>query len=245
MNFKELIAPNFNWFELKGKIMSTEELFKQLAEMSDQERANSDLWRELTFSSKLSFFWQHKKWVLFGAMALIMAAPFAISDFFSKFKSSEVETKTVSQSVALSENTDPLKSDNLKILPVANILYDYGKNKLRATEKYGNQAYKIVAVFHQVQDDKFNGGNGILITILESWNSSFMYAVLPKSQRENLINTDNGTLISINCIGLDVYGTSPLLKKCDLMEKVDTKGVRPDLYLDKLVWDNNELVNPK
>ena len=83
--------------------MSTEEVFKQLAKMSDQERADSDLWRELTFSSKLSFFWQHKKWVLLGVLVLIIAAPFAANDFFSKFKSSEVENKVVKQAIVLSE----------------------------------------------------------------------------------------------------------------------------------------------
>jgi hypothetical protein len=153
--------------------------------------------------------------------------------------------KTSDVSAAASEDANSLKSDNLKIIPAAKILYEYEKNKLRAIEKYGNEPSKIVAVFHEVQNDKYESGNSILITMMESWESGLMYAILPQSQRKNLIETDNGTLISINCIGLDKYGSSPLFKKCDLLEKVDTKGERPKIYLDKLVWENNDLVNAK
>lgn len=137
------------------------------------------------------------------------------------------------------------RQNELKIIPTSKVLYEYKINALRATEKYGNTPSKIIGVFDSVQRDKYGSDNGILITIMESWRGNSIYAILPQSQRKNIIDMDNGTLISINCMGLDSIGSSPLFKKCDILEKVDTKGESPEIYLDKLVYEHNILLNPQ
>ena len=77
--------------------MTKEEDFKKLADMSNEERANSEFWRELSFSNKFSFMWAHKKLVVFGAFILLMAAPFAINDFISKFSTSELKVTSTAE----------------------------------------------------------------------------------------------------------------------------------------------------
>jgi hypothetical protein len=179
------------------------------------------------------------KKILFYTSIFFLTIGFLVvkDKFFPKNNSSKDDGGVVAES--------PLKSNDLKTIPAAIVLHEYNKNKLRASEKYGSTPVKLVAVFHEVQNDKYSNGSEILITMVESWEGGLMYAILPQSQRSELINLDNGTLVSINCIGLDKYGSSPLFKKCDLIKKVDTGGERPKIYLDKLIWDNNELVNPK
>jgi hypothetical protein len=223
--------------------MSKTKLYEKLAAMTTEERSNSIEWLDLSFFEKMTFLWIHKNIVIIGGIILVIAAPFAFGDLTSKVND-YIEKFNGAKNQATSINSS-LKSNDIKIIPAAIIINEYNKNKLRAKEKYGHTAYKLVAVFHQVQNDKYSNGNGILITMVESWEGGLMYAVLPQSQRANLINLDNGSLVSINCIELDEYSSSPIFKKCDFIEKIDTKGERPKIYLDKLVWENNELVNPR
>ncbi len=179
-----------------------------------------------------------KKFFLYILLIFVTIVALALKDELFPEKKT-VETKNSQSS---EKNTKP---ENIKVLPAAIVLQEYSKNKLRASEKYGASTLRVVAVFHQVQNDKFSNGKEIFITMMESWDGGLMYAVLPQSERNNVINIDNGTLISIDCNGIEQYGSSPLFKKCDSIKKIDTNGERPKIYLDKLIWDNNELVNPK
>lgn len=142
-----------------------------------------------------------------------------------------------------SEDLSKLNSDKLEVVPAAIVMYEYGKNELRAIEKYKNKPIQVVGVYHQLWKEE---DSKLRIMVLETWNTSaLIYVNLPKSAKKELINLDKGTLVSINCMNLETHGTSPIFKSCDFIKKIDTKGERPDLYLDDLIAKNNPLLNPK
>ena len=142
--------------------------------------------------------------------------------------------------------SDKLDSNELKVIPIATVMYEYSKNELRAKEKYKNTPFQVVGVYFSTQEQKSSLNSDLRVVIRESWDGSgYMYATLPKSTKNELINIDKGTLVSVNCMNLDTYGLNPIFEKCNFIRKVDTKGERPDIYLDKLVYENNPLLNPK
>ncbi len=139
-----------------------------------------------------------------------------------------------------------LNSNELKVVPMALVMLEYSQNELRAKEKYKNTPIQVVGVFDSIQDPKLSLSSDLKVIIRESWDTSgFMYVNLPKGAKKELINIDKGTLVSVNCINLDTYGVSPMFETCNYINKIDTKGERPNIFLEKLVWENNPLVNPK
>ena len=142
-------------------------------------------------------------------------------------------------------DSDKLDSTELKVIPIATIMYEYSKNELRAKEKYKNTPFQVIGVYDRLQDQKLSLDSNLKVIIRESWDGSFMYVTLPKDAKKELMNIDKGTLVSVNCMNLDTYGVSPIFEKCNFIRKVDTKGERKDIYLDKLIYENNPLLNPK
>jgi hypothetical protein len=143
-------------------------------------------------------------------------------------------------------DSDKLDSTELKVIPIATLIYEYSKNELRAKEKYKNTPFQVVGVYFSLEDRKSSFSSDLLVVIRESWDSSsYMYVTLPKSAKKEFINIDRGTLVSINCMNLDKYGLNPIFEKCNFIKKVDTKGERAEIFLDKLIYENNELLNPK
>lgn len=139
-----------------------------------------------------------------------------------------------------------LNSTELKVVPIALVMLEYSQNKLRAQENYKNKPIQVVGVFDSMQDPKLSLSSDLKVIIRESWDTSgFMYVNLPKDAKKELINIDKGTLVSVNCMNLDTYGMSPMFETCDYIKKIDTKGERPNIFLEKLIWENNPLVNPK
>jgi len=137
-----------------------------------------------------------------------------------------------------------LNSTDLKVVPIAIVMLEYSQNELRAKENYKNKPIQVVGVFDSMQDPKLSLSSDLKVIIRESWSGGFMYVNLPKDSKKELINIDKGTLVSVNCMNLDTYGMSPMFETCDYIKKIDTKGERPNIFLDKLVWENNPLVNP-
>jgi hypothetical protein len=138
-----------------------------------------------------------------------------------------------------------LNSTELKVVPIAIVMLEYSQNELRAKENYKNKPIQVVGVFDSMQDQKLSLSSDLKVIIRESWSGGFMYVNLPKDAKKELINIDKGTLVSVNCMNLDTYGMSPMFETCDYIKKIDTKGERPNIFLDKLIWENNPLVNPK
>ena len=143
-------------------------------------------------------------------------------------------------------DSDKLDSTELKVIPIATVMYEYSNNELRAKEKYKNTPFQVIGVYFSAQEQKSSLDSDLRVVIRESWDgSSYIFVTLPKSAKKELINIDKGTLVSVNCMNLDTYGLSPIFEKCNFIKKVDTKGERKDIYLDKLIYENNPLLKPK
>jgi hypothetical protein len=92
--------------------MISEENLEKIKKMSNEELASSELWKELSLSDKFSFFWLYKKWVIFGAIVLLLAAPFALNDLISKFSNSELKVTSTAETKELEKTEINCKKVN-------------------------------------------------------------------------------------------------------------------------------------
>ena len=129
---------------------------------------------------------------------------------------------------------------NAKTIPAALILYEYNKNSLRAKDTFSNGSYNVVGLFYSAKMEK----DGYRLTIIEApESSSYIYANLPSSASDAVKSMNRGNLVTVTCQKLGDYGSSAIFERCDYLRATETSGVKPDIYLDKLIFDNNELLN--
>ena len=137
---------------------------------------------------------------------------------------------------------DEAAKSSAPTIPVARVVYDFRQNELRAIDSYKGKAFNLVGVFSGVRD-----ANGeIVVTLSEDWSSpSYIYAQFASNVNEQVRQFNRGDLVTVTCTELDKYGLSPKFHRCAYIEKTDTKEKKADLFLDELIYQNNELLKKR
>jgi hypothetical protein len=230
---------------------------KRIRELAESDIDDARLMQELSklglgFAERLAVARKYRP--KFFSLAIVGALLFAIGIpifiYTELIVDTHLEESLAGQlNIAESVKIPPQQATPLDtpLIPLALIHYELEKNELRAIRTFNNGRYEVVGVFRTAEELPFTGNivgsRSLHLQLKPDANSiGFSYLPVTKQYEEFVIDLNRGDLVTANCEGLEIYGVSSRFKSCDFFEKTDTKGLRPDLYLDQLIAENNELL---
>jgi len=217
--------------------MLTDEIIKELNEIGYFELNDSEIFSSLSFSEKFKYLTQNRTKQFFSAMGglIVVLSTFAFFQSYGFVGGLE--------EIGILEKFDGTKA---KQVLVATIASDFDSNQPSTIKKYHNDVYKVVGLYYKTHVDGMDSSKELVI-LTDGDSGGPFYAKLDKKFKlEYSKPVRRGQLVQILCRDLSIYGTGPVFNDCRWLSAYPIPpGERADVFYDKLLYENNPLLNSK
>ncbi len=222
---------------LKRKIMLTDEILKELNEVGYFALNDNETFASLSFGDKFKYLISHRTKQFFSAMSGLVVV---LSVFFF-FKSFGFIGGL--EEIGILEKFDESKA---KEVLVATIASEFDSNQPNTIKKYNNGVYKVVGLYYKTDVDGTDSSKELVI-LTDGDSGRPFYTKLDKKFKHDLYKPlKRGQLVQIFCRDFSIFGTGPVFTDCRWLSAYPIPpGERADIFYDKLLYENNPLLNSK
>lgn len=217
--------------------MINEKIIVELKQISYFQLTNNETFESLTAAQKINYVCKHR-FIAFSSSIFVIILILSTFFFFKQHGINEGLEK-----IGLFEGFD--KNQATQVL-VASINSEFEVNQPATIEKYNMGTFKVIGIYHSTDVDSADSAKDFIV-LSDGQTGSPLYARLGKKYKIGIEDsTKRGQLVQLICKDFGIFGTGPVFNDCREMGWYPIPpGMRPEIVYDKLLYENNPLLNGK